>query len=62
MQHPDVQTQPWNIVDHLQSEEEILAYRHAAEEDGDPALIEAVKADIALARETHSLLQQDESS
>jgi DNA-binding phage protein len=62
MQNSNAQIKPWNILDHLQSEEDILTYLHAAEEDGDPALIEAVKADIALARETHSLFTPDQSS
>lgn len=57
MQDKRIQILPWNIIDHLQTEEDILAYLHAAEEDDDPALIEAVKADVALAREAHNISQ-----
>lgn len=61
MQDPNTLIRSWNIIDHLQTEEDILAYRQAAEEDGDPALIKALKADIALAREKYHLLSQDQS-
>lgn len=44
------ETQPWDVVDHLQTEEDILAYLDAALEDGDPALIVAALGDIARAK------------
>lgn len=43
-------TRPWDVVDHLQTEEDILAYLDAALEDSDPALIVAVLGDIARAK------------
>lgn len=48
MIQPD-QTQPWDIVDHLQTEADMIAYLDAAFEDGDPALIVAALGDIARA-------------
>lgn len=43
-------TLPWDVVDHLKTEEDIAAYLEAAPEDGDPALIMAVLGDIARAK------------
>ena len=45
-----LETTPWNAVDHLVSEEAILAYLEAVFEDGDPALIAAALNDVAHAR------------
>lgn len=42
-----VEIEPWDPVDHLQTEEAVLAYLDAALEDGDPALIAAALGDIA---------------
>jgi len=44
------ETQPWDVVDHLKSEEDMIAYLDAALEDGDPALIVAALGDIARAK------------
>lgn len=44
------QTRPWDAADHLESDEDIVAYLGAAFEDGDPALIAAALGDIARAR------------
>lgn len=44
------QTRPWDAADHLESDEDIVAYLEAAFEDGDPALIAAALGDIARAR------------
>jgi len=45
-----IKTFPWDPVDHLKSEEDIVAYFEAALEDGDPTLITTVLGDIARAR------------
>jgi len=45
-----LETTPWNAVDHLDSEEMILAYLEAIFEDGDPELIAAGLNDVARAR------------
>ena len=44
------QTRRWDAADHLESDEDIVAYLEAAFEDGDPALIAAALGDIARAR------------
>ncbi|MDE2905032.1 MAG: putative addiction module antidote protein [Acidobacteriota bacterium] len=44
------QTRPWDAVDHLKTEGDIVAYVDAAFEDGDPALIAAALGDAARAR------------
>jgi probable addiction module antidote protein len=43
-------TLPWDPAEHLESEEEIVAYLEAAFEEGDPALIAAALGDIARAK------------
>ena len=43
-------TRPWGPADHLESDEDIVAYLEAAFEDGDPALISAALGDIARAK------------
>ena len=43
-------TRPWDAADHLESDEDIVAYLEAAFEDGDPALIAAALGDVARAR------------
>jgi probable addiction module antidote protein len=45
-----LKTMAWEAVDHLDSEEAIMAYLDAAMEDGDPTLIAAALSDIARAR------------
>ena len=47
MLHP---TTPWDVVEHLKTEEDMALYLEAALDDGDPALICAVIGDIARAR------------
>jgi probable addiction module antidote protein len=44
------QTRPWDIVEHLETEEDMAAYLEAALEEGDPALIAAALGDIARAK------------
>ncbi len=50
MTQKTVETQPWDVVDHLATEEDMIAYLDAAFEDGDPALIVATLGDIARAK------------
>jgi probable addiction module antidote protein len=45
-----ITTSLWDASEHLESEEDIIAYLEAALEDGDPALISAVLGDIARAK------------
>ncbi len=44
------QARPWDVVEHLKTEEEMAAYLEAALEDGDPGLIAAALGDIARAK------------
>jgi len=44
------ETRPWDAAEHLETEEDMVAYLDAALEDGDPALIVAVLGDIARAK------------
>ena len=43
-------TRPWDAAEHLQTEEDMVAYLEAAFEEGDPALIAAALGDIARAK------------
>ena len=43
-------TQPWDAVDYLETEEDIVGYLEAALDEGDPALIAAALGDIARAK------------
>lgn len=43
-------TSIWDATDHLETEDDIIAYLEAALEDGDPFLISAVLGDIARAK------------
>jgi DNA-binding phage protein len=42
-----LRTIPWNPVEYLNTNDRIVGYLEAALEDGDPALMKAVLADIA---------------
>lgn len=44
------QTRPWDVVAHLETEEDMVSYLEAALEDGDPKLVAAVLGDIARAK------------
>ena len=44
------QTTSWDPADHLETEEDRVAYLEAALEDGDPALVAAALGDIARAK------------
>ena len=43
-------TRPWDVVEHLETEEDMAAYLEAALEEDDPALISAALRDIARAK------------
>jgi probable addiction module antidote protein len=45
-----LKTKRWDPVEHLDSDEAIVAYVDAALEDGDPAVIAAALGDVARAR------------
>jgi probable addiction module antidote protein len=45
-----ISSKPWDVTQHLDSEEAIAAYLDAVFEDGDPALIKAAIGDVARAR------------
>ena len=44
------QTRPWDVAEHLETEEDMAAYLEAVLEDGDPALVAAALGDIARAK------------
>lgn len=43
-------TKPWDVVDHLKTDEDMKNYLDAALEDGDVSLVSAALGDIARAR------------
>lgn len=49
-----IETIPWDTVDHLDSEETVLAYLEAVFEDGDPELIAVALNNVARARGLNS--------
>lgn len=50
MEQEETETHGWDVVDHLKTEEDMIAYLDAALKDGDPALIVAALGDIARAK------------
>jgi probable addiction module antidote protein len=44
------QTHPWDVAQHLETDEDMAAYLEAALEDGDPAVVAAALGDIARAK------------
>lgn len=50
MKPKKIKTRPWDVVEHLETEEDITAYLDAVLDDGDPALVSAALGDIARAR------------
>jgi len=44
------ETRTWDVVEHLQTEQDMAAYLEAAFEEGDPKLIAAVLGDLARAK------------
>ena len=47
---PKIKTRPFDMVNHLGSEEEVVEYLQQVLEDGDPAVLAAALGDIARAR------------
>lgn len=45
-----IPTRPWDVAEHLETEEDMAAYLEAVLEDGDPALVAAALGDIARAK------------
>jgi probable addiction module antidote protein len=50
MKRRKIKTRPWDVVEHLETEEDITAYLEAVLDDGDPTLVSAALGDIARAR------------
>ena len=50
MTQASVETHPWDVVEHLQTEEDMAAYLDAALEEGDIAVVVAALGDIARAK------------
>lgn len=44
------ETRPWDVVEYLETKEDMAAYLDAALEDGDPQLVAAALGDIARAK------------
>ena len=45
-----ITTRPWDVAEHLESDEDMAAYLEAALEEGDPVLVAAALGDIARAK------------
>jgi probable addiction module antidote protein len=50
MEQTKIETKPWDVVEHLETEEDMAAYLDAALEDGDTAVVVAALGDIARAK------------
>ena len=50
MKRKKTDTHPWDVVEHLKTEEDMAAYLEAVLEEEDPALVSAALGDIARAR------------
>jgi probable addiction module antidote protein len=50
MKRKKIKTRPWDVVEHLKTDEDMANYLEAVLEDGDPALVSAALGDIARAR------------
>ena len=53
------QTLPWDVTEHLQTQEDIVAYLEAALEDGDPELIIVAIKDIARCQTMKQIIEQN---
>ncbi len=51
-------TRLWDVVEHLQTDEDMAAYLEAAFEDGDPKVIAATLGDIARAKGMTQIAQE----
>jgi probable addiction module antidote protein len=45
-----ITTRPWDVAEHLETDEDMAAYLEAALAEGDPALVAAALGDIARAK------------
>lgn len=50
MAQKPIEIRSWDAAEHLETEEDMVAYLDAALEDGDPTLVVAVLGDIARAK------------
>lgn len=50
MKQKTIETQPWDIVEYLETEEDVALYLDAALENGDNAVVLAALGDIARAK------------
>ena len=50
MKQETIETRPWDVAEHLETEEDMAAYLDAALEDGDTTVIVAALGDIARAK------------
>ncbi|MBK8050887.1 MAG: putative addiction module antidote protein [Anaerolineales bacterium] len=50
MEQKKVETRPWDVAEHLESEDDMAAYLDAALEEGDAAVVVAALGDIARAK------------
>jgi probable addiction module antidote protein len=55
------QTLPWDVTEHLQTQEDIAAYLEAALEEGDPELIIVALKDIARCQKMKQIIEQNDS-
>jgi probable addiction module antidote protein len=53
------QTLPWDVTEHLQTQEDIAAYLEAALEEGDPELIIVALKDIARCQKMKQIIEQN---
>ena len=53
-----IQTKPWDVAEHLETDEDMAAYLEAALEEGDPGLVAAALGDIARARGMAQIAQE----
>jgi probable addiction module antidote protein len=51
-------TSPWDVAEHLETEEDMVAYLEAALEENDPSLIAAALGDIARAKGMSQIAKQ----
>ncbi len=58
MAEKSTKTHPWDAAEHLESEEDIVAYLEAALEEGDAALVAAALGDIARAKGMSEIARQ----
>jgi probable addiction module antidote protein len=52
------QTRPWDVAEHLETDEDMAAYLEAALEEGDAALVAAALGDIARAKGMSQIAQE----